>query len=359
MAQANRVRRQIERRAAKVFFAADDVPKNFTDAEKFQSKTMLSDRRVGIQSVHNTLMPLIRAFAVLMGASALLSAQTYTAVVAGSGYQAPPLTSIAPGQIATFFVGGLPQTSAGLTKMAAQISVAPGQTQQVQVLSTKVVDSETIAVTVQFPFAGVPNGLSNPYFVYTIQFAETNNPTGDLCAEGACTPPVALQPEFDLPHLINTCDVFVSGGSAGGDCVSAVFHQNGTLVTSALPAAPSEIVTAWAVGLGAPTGGVPAGATAPIEMDDITLSFSYSCNCISPDLNLLQMTAPYLWAGLPNPAEGVYQVNFAIPPAPVSLTGCTATTGNLLVYLGRSTATTSELNLFPTPSGSAVCMASN
>jgi hypothetical protein len=64
-------------------------------------------------------MPFFRGFGVLVSLSVGLGPQTqpsYTAVVAGSGYQTPPPLFVAPGQITTFFVGGLPQTAAGLEK---------------------------------------------------------------------------------------------------------------------------------------------------------------------------------------------------------------------------------------------------
>jgi hypothetical protein len=131
---------------------------------------------------------LLRGLTGLLAIAAGLAAQTqpaYTAVVAGSGYQAPPATVVAPGQITTFFVGGLPRTAAGLAQVVAVTSAGAGQTQQIQVLSTKAVDSETLAITVQFPFAGVPVDAGP----FTIQFAEADNPAVDLCAEGACTGP--------------------------------------------------------------------------------------------------------------------------------------------------------------------------
>jgi hypothetical protein len=160
-------------------------------------------------------MSLIRGFVVLIAASALLCGQTYTAVVAGSGYQTPPPIFVAPGQITTFFVGGLPQTSAGLAKVVALINVS-GQNQQVPVVSTKVLDAETLAITVQFPFTGLPSATVSGFPVnapqFPIQFAETDDPTGDPCAEGACTAPASLQPTFAQPHLINMCDLFVGGG---------------------------------------------------------------------------------------------------------------------------------------------------
>jgi uncharacterized protein (TIGR03437 family) len=107
------------------------------------------------------------------------------------------------------------------------------------------------------------------------------------------------------------CDLFVSNPATDGNCPSAVSHQSGKLVTSTLPAAPGEIVTAWAVGLGAPSGGIPAGAPGPIAMNDITLNLSYQITVPVVFGTLGGSTGPsYLWAGLPTPNVGALPDQF-------------------------------------------------
>ena len=152
------------------------------------------------------------------------------------------------------------------------------------------------------------------------------------------------------------CDLFVGNPATDGNCPSAASHQSGRLVTSTLPAAPGEIVTAWAVGLGAPSGGIPAGAPGPIAMNDITLNLSYQITVPVVFGTLGGSTGPsYLWAGLPTPNVGLYQINFAVPEPPLTLAACTANAGNLNLYVGRLDPL--EFLLTPTPNFGSMCVA--
>jgi uncharacterized protein (TIGR03437 family) len=214
----------------------------------------------------------------------------------------------------------------------------------VPVLSAKTLNTETLAISVQFPFTGLPTTTVSEWFINTvpfqIQFAETDNPSGDLCAEGACSVPFTVDATFAQPHLINTCDLFLNSPAASGNCTSAILHQNGSLVTFASPAAPGEILKPWAVGLGAPSGGIPSGAAGPIAMNNITISLGFLASTVTGSVTSTgetQVANPtYLWAGLPNPSQGLYQINFAIPPSPAGLVPCTATAGNFYVGFGRN-----------------------
>ena len=309
----------------------------------------------------------LRRLAFLSMMAGALSSQTYTAVVAGSGYQQPPIIYVAPGEIATFFVGGLPQTAAVLAKLVAVIST-PNLTESAQVLSAKVVDTETLAISVQFPFTGLPAASDrNQWFIgsfpFTIQFAETSNAAGNLCDEGACTAPLTIDATPAAPHLINMCDLFVSNQPDSVNCPFAVTHQPGALVTSASPALPGEIVTAWAVGLGTPSGGIPVGATGPIPMNDITIVISFAVTIPAGDGTSSGIFYPpsssYLWAGLPVPSQGLYQINFAIPPVPPGLSACTPATGNLYLGLGRLILSTEFAGAFESFNSGSICVSAS
>jgi uncharacterized protein (TIGR03437 family) len=286
-------------------------------------------------------LPLLLTFLTpIFLAPAPLAAQT--AFVTGSGYVAPPAIFVAPGQIATFFVGGLPQSAAALKSTVAVLSVG-GVTETAAVLSAKPVNPSMLAITAQLPFDLTPEATAP----VTIQFAQTDSPQSDLCAQNACTAPVSLSVAGVLPHIITTCDVFYSTASSA--CQLAITHQNGSLVTYAAPAKAGEILTIWALGLGVPAGGIPAAASGPIAMNDITLQTSFAV--IPSDVPAtydLSSPTPYLWAGLPSPSTGLYQINFAVPALPANLQSCTASTewftgsGNLFVSVFRVSIATSQ-----------------
>ena len=121
-----------------------------------------------------------------------LTAQT--AFVTGSGYVAPPSIVVAPGQIATFFVGGLEQTASALQNTVAQV-VSGSVTQAATVISAKPVDASTLAVTVQMPFTILPGTTASIQFGQAAEGAIgplrsehlhcTGNPQRDAGA-GAC-----------------------------------------------------------------------------------------------------------------------------------------------------------------------------
>ena len=291
------------------------------------------------------------AFPVLLSAALYAQiAPSYKAFVTGSGYTAgPQRIAVAPGQVATFFLAGLPRTASGLAGLVAVMNIQ-GTGKSVAVLSAKPVDDVTLAVTVQIPFDVVPETgfffqpSPNPPVQYSIQFGETSNPSAGLCAENVCTPVIPLFQTFAAPHIINTCDIFYSDAATG--CQSAILHQNGQPVTSAAPATPGEVLTIWALGLGAPVG-VPQNATGPIAMDDITLDTGFttitgSGTSTSTSSGIVAAT-PYQFAGLQSPTVGLYQVNFAVPVPPINAAPCAMASnndqGNFSIDLGRALKT--------------------
>ena len=83
------------------------------------------------------------------------------------------------------------------------------------------------------------------------------------------------------PHVLNTCDTIFG---AGGSCTSVITHSNGTAVSDGAPARPGEVITLYAVGLGATQNGTKTGQATPAA-----------------------------YAGLVSGYVGLYQINVALP----------------------------------------------
>ena len=246
--------------------------------------------------------------ALLAGLSPLAA---QTAFVTGSGYVAPPAIYVAPGQVTTFYAGGLSQTGVSATLSVGDLS------QTVPVLSVKPVDSSTLAITVLIPFSLVPGTAS-----VTIQFAGS---------DGTMTAPVSLNVAPILPHIITTCDTLYPTPTS--PCELAITHQDGSLVTNSAPATGGEILSIWAVGLGVPSTGIPVAGSGPIAMDDIILNTGFLVTSAQGTLFSSSQT-PYLYAGLTSPAGGLYQINFAVPQPPAGLVSC-ATSSQLFSMSGN------------------------
>ncbi len=287
----------------------------------------------------------MRALLLLVAGLSILTAQT--AFVTGSGYVPPPAMTVAPGQVLTFYVGGL-----SVTGVSASLSVG-SVSQVVPVLSTEATDASTVAVTVLIPFSVAPGAAP-----VTIQF------TG---SKGAISDPVSLAVLPNLPHIITTCDTLY--GTPTSPCQLAVTHQGGSLVTNSAPAAGGEILSIWAVGLGVPASGIPPAVSGPIQMNDIILNTGFVEGSTTP-IFIGESPTPYLFAGLSSAAGGLYQINFAVPQPPSDVTTCTQNTewftgsGNTYLSILRpavfnpssSTVTTivSEYFVFSPAGGSSV-----
>jgi hypothetical protein len=121
------------------------------------------------------------------------------------------------------------------------------------------------------------------------------------------------------PHVLNTCDTIFG---AGGSCTSVITHSNGTAVSDGAPARPGEVITLYAVGLGATQNGTKTGqaATAPDPVTVVPyLSFGFwidSLTAAGPaPLTLTQsgQATPAAYAGLVSGYVGLYQINVALP----------------------------------------------
>ena len=219
--------------------------------------------------------------------------------------------------------------------------------QTIRVLSAKAVDSTTAAITVQLPFDLAVPAPNTTALSYTLQFAQTATPDGDICAEHHCTAPQSVTVTYANPHILNTCDLLYAN-PATNQCQPVVNHADGQLVTADNPGKPGETLVLWAVGLGLPKDGIPAGATGPIAMTDIMFSATL-LQQFRPDddgtdtgtgMGQIPSTYTYAFAGLSDPSVGIYQVNFTVPLPSAELLACepstSGATGNLSLYVSRN-----------------------
>jgi uncharacterized protein (TIGR03437 family) len=243
----------------------------------------------------------MRALLLLVAGLSALTAQT--AFVTGSGYTLPPAITVAPGQVVTFYVGGLSPTGVSATLNVGNVS------QIVSVISAQHTDSSTVAITVLIPFSVAPGAAP-----VTLQFTGSDGTSSNLVS-------LTVVPVF--PHIITTCDTLY--GTPTSPCQLAVTHQDGSLVTNAAPATGGEVLSLWAVGLGVPASGIPPAGSGPIAMNDIILNTGFEV-VSAGTTTLAETQTPYLFAGLSSVTGGLYQINFAVPQPPAGTQACTQNT---------------------------------
>lgn len=254
---------------------------------------------------------IVRGFFV----SASLIAQT----LSGSGYTVPAPVSVAPGQIATFYVPGT---------LFAFADTPPGTpltaTLQQHATSTPAPLStcgSLTAVTVRIPYEPVPicTGVC-PNFAFAIP------PLLTLSQNGPPITSIELNPLADEVHVLTACDVALGlptpqHNLTGLPCEPLVTHANGTLVSSGSPASVGEGLAICALGLGqtspeATTGNIAAMAP---TVEAFNLNFNYTIDALAtkpytgdPDMVPLHP----LFAGLAPGYVGLYQLNFIVPAEP-------------------------------------------
>ncbi len=276
----------------------------------------------------------------------------------GAGYTVPAPVSVAPGQVATFYVTGLPSTGFTATlQQSGENTPAPVQSVSLVSLCPDLVASFLLAcgpqaaITVQIPYELIPACTAVcPLVVYAIPPMLLISPSGQPGTT------IELNPVRDEVHVLTACDVAIGQPSSqpppnltGLPCAPLVTHSNGTLVSASSPASAGEALTAWVFGLGqtSPTATTGQAASASPTAETFFLNFNYQVNALpakpytgDPDN---QPPQP-LYAGLAPGFVGLYQVNFVVPPAPPNglpqCTGAGAASGtnvaqsNLTVSIG-------------------------
>lgn len=261
----------------------------------------------------------------LLLSPALIDAQT----LVGSGYKAPAPVSVAPGQIATFYVAGWSSVTGITATLQQQGGNASVPIQSVRMVSqcpnvTSTIESacgSLAAVTVQIPYELVTLTQSSGEpvsFTPAILLISQNSQAATA---------IELTPLADAVHVLTSCDVALGPPTppqtnfTGLPCAPLVTHGDGSLVTPLSPAAVGEALTAWVFGLGQTTPAATTGKTADAAptAETFNLGFDYEINALptkpvpsSPDRVMLHP----LYAGLSPGYVGLYQVNFIVPAQP-------------------------------------------
>ena len=189
---------------------------------------------------------------------------------------APAPVSVAPGQVATFYVAGLylavastptPVTSStssfGITAAIQQDGTStPAPVQSVRPVSlcpdgtivAQITCGSLLAVTVQIPYELVP---VCPLCARPVSAVP---PLLVFSASGQTPTAIGLNPLADEVRVLTACDVALGQPLSptmpnGLPCAPLVTHTDGSLVSASSPASVGEALTAWTLGLGQTTPG--------------------------------------------------------------------------------------------------------
>ena len=225
------------------------------------------------------------------------------------------------------FSVSLRQTYLGLQGIDVPILAVEPVRNACSILSAAVRCGSYTALTVQVPGELVPNipiALGIP----------PNVADFIVSVDGTESEPIRLNPVPDAVHILNACDLVISGPR--GSCNPLIAHADGRPVTAQNPVISGEVVTMYAVGLGTTNPPVQTGAAAaqpismgPLGLVRIEIEQRPPTNS-EPLVDVRESTAIY--AGLVQGYVGLYQINFRIPPIPPSTPSCDAARfSNLLV----------------------------
>ena len=284
---------------------------------------------------------------LIFGGSVLVQAADTGPTVAGSGYAAPGLIRVAPGQVMTFFVTGLktvlppdartdrakglplPTTLGGLSVRLRQPYIggfsgeiplfAVQQFDRCSDTATALPDCILTALTVEIPFElriPLPEAAS-------VLFAEVV-----IEENGVAGQPFLLLPVANNPHILTLCDLLVNSPSSAVICDPVVTHADGSLVSISNPATSDEVLVLYAVGLGDTSANPPAGVATPPPAPSVTTPFGLLFDYVDP-LTISPLagisTSPQtsiLFAGLTPGMVGLYQINFRVRPLPPGFPEC-------------------------------------
>ena len=268
----------------------------------------------------------MRRLVCLIGLTASALAQSS---IVGAGYVSPMPVSVAPGQLITIFLQGIPDPIPGPSAISAvfhQLSGVPMPVLDVRGIATCgsvalfCVES-LLGVTVQVPYGiqTVCPMCANPLAV---------SGAISVSANGSPSATIAVQPQVDQVHFFTQCDVIVSSSvvslnDGGLPCPPLVTHADGTMVSATKPAKSGEELVAYATGLGETTPPLTTGKPAPVGAPTQTvfaIDFNYRPNALAT--KPAAGSAAPLFTGVTAGFVGLYQVNFIVPPAPPNLPAC-------------------------------------
>jgi uncharacterized protein (TIGR03437 family) len=280
--------------------------------------------------------------------------------IVGAGYLLSPPIILAPGQVITVFAIGVGSTLtqpvfAGTGKLPtslAGISVTfvGGTNLPAPILVASPVPrcancAVMTAITIQVPYEleQPPGGLGG-VFPGEALFVTDNGVAGNWSL---------VLPGPDQIHILTTCDTALGGsGNTTSGCPREVTHADGSLVSNTNPASAGEVLTAYAVGLGATNPAVPTGepATRPTPTaETIRMGFDFQPNA-PPSRPPSPAPAP-LYAGLTPGFAGLYQINFIVPSIPAGLPPCYSDQGT--IFVNTNLTVSIEANSFD---GAEICV---
>lgn len=271
-------------------------------------------------------------FLILAATVSAIGQNTNTSTLIGAGYLYPAPITIAPGQVITLFVSGLGSdltqpVFAGFGSLPTSLGGVGATISQSTNTAAPVLSvvpppatcsncATPTAVTIQIPYElqmpTVGGGLMSDAF-----FVTENGVSGRV---------YTFLPAPDQIHILTNCDsVLGVSGPSTGRCPWEVTHANGTLVSTASPAAQGEELTAYAVGLGATNPAVPTGQPAAQSVptaQTFRMSFNFSADAAPSAPPPGAPSIAPLYTGLTQGYVGLYQINFIVPNVPAGLPPC-------------------------------------
>lgn len=285
----------------------------------------------------------------------VLFAQARPALVA-TGYDSPVFHRLAPGQLVTLFVSGLPASGRAVASAVplptelAGVSVTlhqaalPGPV-RIPLLSVEPLSEVVTALVVQMPFEMEPGSYIGP-----ITAGPARPDTGELQVSwgSEAGPRVSIIPVQDNIKLLRSCDAFPEALREDPrgrirPCLPTVTHAGGNLVNFESPARAGEVVVFWAFGLGRPPARPVTGGPAPAPIIMPTgkwgLHFAFGANAPAKPPFAGPESNP-VYVGVVPGYVGLYQINMKLPEQiPSGTPACTSfTDSNLTVTVWGATS---------------------
>ncbi len=305
------------------------------------------------------------AFFVLICLVPAVAANAQTAALTGAGYATTYLPAVAPGQVVTLTVyglkGPLPESVSASTvplpSWLIGISISARQTAAstmpipVPLFSIERLGDHTAAITVQIPFELVPAASWYwPGWEITDPTLRAELVVSDNGMDGERVSVVVVP---NSVHVATLCDTTIprltrQALTTAPSCPPLVTHADGTLVSSASPAHPEEVVVVYLYGLGKTNPVVASGAGSPSPAAGVTqagfdvqylppISESGAVGAIV--INPLGVPQrPPIFAGLTPGLVGLYQMNLKIPAPSDAIRNCAGGGASMVLIVGGTTS---------------------
>ncbi len=283
----------------------------------------------------------------------LVSAQTAPTLEA-VGYTAPsaPLP-VAPGQVLTLFVRGVPPLPDGSMR-TSQATAVPLPT-VLAGLSAHIVQTRTnLPLFAVRQESDCPGDQSNSACLLTslrVQMPFDLQLFADLVLEvdGTASRTFSLTAISDNAHVLTTCDLTWDTNWAHS-CSRVLFHGDGSQITEKAPARPGETIVVYVWGLGPTSPSVLAGEISPQGVVLKQFPGTPGVRARFLDGPLVSLTArppffsqedaagpgsPVEFSGLTPGQVGLYQLNIPVPQSFTASTRCGDTIVGDPVFQGQ------------------------